>query len=130
MIRHPIDASKSARVRGASKSIGTAYRNYYNAVPSVINFLNKNTDNYIHVKYEDLLINTRVVLSRIFYFCDLNNNDETLDSVLNSNYSRFGYLNKNRAFAFLNAKPKIEAINPKELYPLLNQITGPKYRGY
>ena len=130
MIRHPIDASKSARVRGASKRIGTAYHHYQNTVPSMIHFLNDNITNFINIKYEDLLINPKGVLSRVFDFCELDNGNKVIEKILQSNYSRFGYLNKDRAFAFLKAKPQIKAINPKKIYPLLNKIRGPKYRGY
>jgi len=130
IIRHPLDVANSTKKIGYSRSIITPIIQYKKIVPIIVNEL-KTFSNVIHVKYEDLLLNPKKTLNRLFKFCNLGYSDETVDKIINSdNIYWFGKIDKSRAF---NYKKKIKEINIKrhklnEIIPFLNkEIKGIKY---
>jgi len=98
IIRHPYDAAASGTMY--DKVSEKTLKSIMNTLPNYINFLNNNPRTAT-VVYEDLLLNPKQHLSKIFDFCDLKVNDKILNRVINTTL-KFGKINSDRAYAFKN----------------------------
>ena len=103
IIRDPRDQAVSAK-KAWNKSVYLSASNWYKSIMSVKNFVAVNNINYIELKYEDLIINPKLLLNKIFSFLDLEFNenlitfDETVEnlgeakglkSIKNNNFNKF-----------------------------------------
>jgi len=79
IVRHPIDVANS-NVRRGWISFDDSIKRSTSSVIKVDEVLNK--FNYTVVCYEDLVVNPRKILKKIFTFCKLDGSDASLDTIL------------------------------------------------
>ena len=115
IIRHPIDAASSGRPDGHPGD--DALKQILKTVPLYIDFSN-NDKRIASVCYEDLLIEPRIHLDKIFNFLGIVSSQKVLDVVTNTKL-KFGKINADRAYAF--EKKGIESnINYDEILKKIN----------
>lgn len=127
IVRHPIDVGLSTKKIGYTRGIAKPIKEYKNVGPRVIKEL-KIFDNFMHVKYEDLVIRPVKTLKQIFRFCNLDDSDEAIKVVLHSDVHAFGFVNKKRAFNYKRTQVNIERLQLDAFIRFLNKnIKGVKY---
>jgi len=98
IVRHPFDVVLSGN---HSDTITEDYLSFVlDSVSNVINFMNchKNCGSII---YEDLVIDPRRYLKKIFTFLNLDVNDKIITDIINIQSLKFNEINADRAFAFM-----------------------------
>lgn len=104
ILRHPIDVASSGMPDG--KVGKEALKQILNTVPKYIDYTNNNK-RCATIVYEDLVINPREHLHKIFKFCGLISSEAILNKVINTTL-KFGKINADRAFAFKKTGFKTE----------------------
>lgn len=128
IIRHPYDVSWSSL-----KTFNLDFRssiNYYNKnLPKVLKILD-DLPNVLNIKYEDLLTNHRVLVPKIFSFCNVESKIDYEKHLFEKNQdkkSRYASFDESRCFSYRRG-PLTEKYNILEkTISLINEIDGPKY---
>jgi hypothetical protein len=110
IVRHPYDVASSGRPDG---NIGQdTLQSILNSLPHYIDFINNNLQ-IATIVYEDLVMDPKKHLEKIFHFLKLNTNDKIINKVVNTEL-KFGKINADRAYAFRKTGVK-EKINYKKI---------------
>ena len=102
ILRHPLDASASGLLgkKFAKKPLEYSTK----SLPKYIDFMNDDK-RCAAVVYEELLENPKEKLKSIFEFLNLDNDDKTIDKIMNTDL-KFGKINSERAYAFVKEHPE------------------------
>ena len=101
IIRHPVDTGLSNQKKGWMGTAVTVNR-WKTSMPRVIKRVKEYNHSGLNIVYENLLLNPKIVLERLFYHCDLINSEEVVNKVAEAGKEELRWFDKiepSRAFA-------------------------------
>jgi len=126
ILRNPIDVAISGK-RTFGKDLKRTLINHDKSVYDLMKFLEDKKS--MNVKYEELVLNTDLILKNIFKFCGLSYDENEIRLISNSKRDKLRYFDgveKSRAFAYKNDELYKEILDIKEV----NVFETAKKTGY
>lgn len=113
IVRHPFDV-----IRSNYNTFNIKYNKtinfYYKSVPKGLQI-----ENCLHIKYEDLLLNQKDALKRMFQYCNIEDSEDTIKLIQQAKYRYYPNLNSDRAFSYKNDNFKIE---DERIYKVIDTV--------
>jgi len=126
IIRHPYDTANSVVEKyDYIDSIKEPLEIYQKIVPAVLESLEK-YDRVLNIKYEDLLLNPKKNIEKIFEFCGLDSSIDYRYYLRKISNEKYQTLDPSRVFAYKKKSEKTK-IDMGEIFDILNKIPGTVY---
>ncbi len=125
IIRHPVDIAFSVVNKYKNKNFDMPINLYRTKMVKYIPLisLKKNTFTF---KYEDLLMNSDILLPKIFEFCKVDKDVDFRKYLLTIPNSKYTKLDQSRVFAYKKKEYKLN-YDLTEVLDIANKIDGPEY---